>query len=76
MPQTGRNAQNLVLAEDQKEFQQGQSRSRKQRMSENIFDPDAALAFTGSAARYGGTNQPVVGYGRRNPNETNGRKRS
>jgi len=72
-PKTGRHANNIILTEDQKEFSRRPQRSRKGRRMENAFDPDAAMAFSGtwSAPR---NPTPPVGYGRRNPNETKGRQ--
>lgn len=72
-PKTGRHANNIILTEDQKEFSRRPQRSRKDRRMENAFDPDAAMAFSGtwSAPR---NPTPTVGYGRRNPNETKGRQ--
>ena len=69
-PQGGREAANIVLTEDQKEFTQRRARTRKERRAENAFDPDASVGF--SAARQTAQGPPV-GFGRRNPNETKGR---
>ncbi|CAG8839955.1 5707_t:CDS:2, partial [Gigaspora margarita] len=65
----GRNANNLILREDQKEYQKALKSHRKQK-EVDIFDPDyVPKLFIGSGSSTS-CGAPVIGYGRRNPNET------
>ncbi|KAF0514302.1 Nin one binding Zn-ribbon like-domain-containing protein [Gigaspora margarita] len=68
-PKSGRNANNLILREDQKEYQKALKSHRKQK-EVDIFDPDyVPKLFIGSGSSTS-CGAPVIGYGRRNPNET------
>ncbi|GBC05927.1 hypothetical protein RclHR1_06500009 [Rhizophagus clarus] len=77
-PKGGRNANNIILREDQKEYQKALKSQRKQKEID-IFDPDYIPdLLIGSSVSKSIT--PVIGYGRRNPNEarrgkTKGRKK-
>ncbi|RGB36542.1 Nin one binding Zn-ribbon like-domain-containing protein [Rhizophagus diaphanus] len=77
-PKGGRNASNIILREDQKEYQKALKNQRKQKEID-IFDPDyiPKLLIGPSNSK---SISPVIGYGRRNPNEarrgkTKGRKK-
>ncbi|CAG8566594.1 3769_t:CDS:2 [Diversispora eburnea] len=70
-PKGGRHANNLILREDQKEYQKALKLQRKQKRID-IFDPDYIPELfiksnSPSSLKYSGP--PVIGYGRRNPNE-------
>ncbi|CAG8823757.1 5949_t:CDS:2, partial [Racocetra persica] len=68
-PKGGRHANNLILREDQKEYQNALKSHRKQK-EVDIFDPDyVPKLFIGSGFSTS-CGVPVIGYGRRNPNET------
>ncbi|CAG8670229.1 10815_t:CDS:2 [Racocetra fulgida] len=67
-PKGGRQANNLILREDQKEYQNALKSHRKQK-EVDIFDPDyVPKLFIGSEFSTS-CGVPVIGYGRRNPNE-------
>lgn len=76
-PKGGRNASNIILREDQKEYQKALKNQRKQKEID-IFDLDyIPKLLIGSNSK---SISPVIGYGRRNPNEarrgkTKGRKK-
>ncbi|RHZ47774.1 hypothetical protein Glove_567g9 [Diversispora epigaea] len=76
-PKGGRHANNLILREDQKEYQKALKLQRKQKKID-IFDPDYIPELfiksnSPSSLKYSGP--PVIGYGRRNPNEARRRKK-
>ncbi|CAI2169687.1 2627_t:CDS:2 [Funneliformis geosporum] len=66
-PKSGRHANNLILREDQKEYQKALKNQRRQKEID-IFDPDyiPRLLIGSNLSK---SNTPVIGYGRRNPNE-------
>ncbi|KAG2224974.1 hypothetical protein INT45_000095 [Circinella minor] len=71
-PQGGRQINNIVLREDQREYVKAkQNRSKKGIL--DMFDPDfiPLAGKTGTDDRFGGNNMfgtDVIGFGRRNPN--------
>jgi RNA-binding protein NOB1 len=68
-PKTGREAGNLILREDQKEYQQGLKRAmhlKKKQEKLDVFDADFVHLGERKSMSSG---MPVIGYGRRNPNE-------
>ncbi|CAG8438264.1 581_t:CDS:2 [Ambispora leptoticha] len=71
-PKGGRKPNNLILREDQPEYQKAIKAHRKQKIVD-IFDPDYVpklLLGSSSNSKSFPSGPPVIGYGRRNPNET------
>ncbi|CAG8535726.1 9740_t:CDS:2 [Funneliformis mosseae] len=66
-PKSSRHVKNLILREDQKEYQKALKDQRRQKEID-IFDPDyiPRLLIGSNLSK---SNTPVIGYGRRNPNE-------
>jgi len=70
----GKKQKDLILREDQKEFQDGMRRWLRYR-EKSALDPDYAadgLLYGGKAAAHRFA-EPMIGYGRKNPNVTNRR---
>ncbi|EGF81804.1 hypothetical protein BATDEDRAFT_10084 [Batrachochytrium dendrobatidis JAM81] len=84
-PKTGRNANNLIVCEDQKEYQralQQKQRRDKQLLNQDSMSLDSAiLGSIGHKNSDGGpslltkSGMPLVGYGHRNVNASRGRRR-
>ena len=74
-PQGGKNAKNLVLREDQQEYQRALRAHRKQK-TVDIFDPDYVPNLLIGASPPAAVGPPIIGYGKRNPNERRGRGKS
>jgi RNA-binding protein NOB1 len=79
MPKAGRGGNTVLLREDQKEYQQAmKSYQRQEKRAAKMTDLDAiddrlatvfgGLTFKG-AAKLEMPSQPVIGFGRRNPNQ-------
>ncbi|CAG8515646.1 8431_t:CDS:2 [Paraglomus occultum] len=73
--QGGRKAKNLVLREDQNEYQRALRAHQKQKKVD-IFDPDYVPNLLIGAGPHATVGPPIIGYGRRNPNERRGRGKS
>ncbi|CAG8724438.1 3491_t:CDS:2, partial [Acaulospora colombiana] len=67
-PKGGRHANNLILREDQKEYQRALKHQRKQK-EVDIFDPDYIPKLMIGSIPSVAAGPPIIGYGRRNPNE-------
>ncbi|KAJ3086608.1 Nin1 binding protein [Quaeritorhiza haematococci] len=76
VPKGGRKNQDIILTEDQREYQKAlQQHKRYQKKAvNNLFDPDfVPLQSRGSEkGGIGGwnANGPIIGFGRKNPNES------
>jgi RNA-binding protein NOB1 len=75
LPKGGKKANDIILREDQKEYQRALKTAavkKKQMASIDLFDPDYSL-MEGSLRtfNYG----PQIGYGRKNPNESRRKRR-
>lgn len=71
----GRNANNLILREDQNEHHKAlmlKKRFEKKSLNHDA-DIDSFLLF--GAKQLTAAGNPVIGYGRKNPNEVRGRRR-
>ncbi|CAG8439831.1 11424_t:CDS:2 [Cetraspora pellucida] len=68
-PKGGRHANNLILREDQKEYQNALKSHRKQK-EVDIFDPDYVPKLLIGSDFSTSHGAPMIGYGRRNPNES------
>ncbi|RIA82016.1 Nin one binding Zn-ribbon like-domain-containing protein [Glomus cerebriforme] len=66
-PKGGRHANNIILREDQKEYQKA-LKSQKKQKEIDIFDPDYVPKLL-IGSNISKSINPVIGYGRRNPNE-------
>ncbi|EXX71105.1 Nob1p [Rhizophagus irregularis DAOM 197198w] len=64
-PKSGRNANNIILREDQKEYQKALKNQRKQKEID-IFDPDYIPKLLIGISNSNSIS-PVIGYGRRKP---------
>ena len=66
MPKTkgGKHCKDMIYREDQKEYANA-LRKRGNKTKASILDPNRVLDTTGRDL----LNGPVIGYGRRNPNE-------
>ncbi|KAJ3332224.1 Nin1 binding protein [Kappamyces sp. JEL0680] len=76
-PKGGRHSQNLILREDQNEHHKAlllQKRFEKKVHSQEA-DMDSLLFFGQSMAGLSVKGTPIIGYGRKNPNEVRGRRR-
>ncbi|KAH8925272.1 hypothetical protein BT69DRAFT_1332331 [Atractiella rhizophila] len=78
-PKGGR-AENIILREDQKEFQRGVKkeniRKKKEEKARDRGDLDETEWVFGGEKKWNSTaGMPVVGYGRKNPNEAKKRRR-
>lgn len=83
MPKGGRNNNNLMLREDQAEYQRGmktfnrESKKAAKGVSLDVVDDRLSSLFGGMALRvegqakayFDGVSPPLIGYGRRNPNQ-------
>ncbi|CAG8478127.1 13675_t:CDS:2 [Acaulospora morrowiae] len=68
-PKGGRHANNIILREDQKEYQRALKQHRKKK-EVDIFDPDYVPQLMIGSTFSMSSGPPVIGYGRRNPNES------
>ncbi|CAG8609415.1 5965_t:CDS:2 [Ambispora gerdemannii] len=68
-PKGGRNPNNLILREDQPEYQKAIKAHRKQKIVD-IFNPDYVPKMLIGSPANNKAGPPVIGHGRRNPNET------
>jgi RNA-binding protein NOB1 len=76
-PQGGTKANNIVLREDQKEYQKAMNSRRKQKQV-NAFDPDFMPSFNMNPGKQINSNMygtDVIGFGRKNPNAAGRRRR-
>jgi RNA-binding protein NOB1 len=79
IPETkgGRHSNDLILREDQREYAkvlQLKKRVDKKALNYDI-GVDSLVAFSGNASRLSAAGAPVIGFGRRNPNQVSGRRR-
>ncbi|KAJ3249856.1 Nin1 binding protein [Boothiomyces macroporosus] len=76
-PKGGRNSKDLILREDQNEHLK--ALAAKKRLDKKALNQDVTmdelLAFGQPGARLSATGNPVIGYGRKNPNDVRNRKK-
>ncbi|KAG9288304.1 hypothetical protein G9A89_021335 [Geosiphon pyriformis] len=68
-PKSGHNSNNLILREDQIEYQRALKTYRRQKVID-IFDPDYIPRLLIGSGKSISSGPPVIGYGRKNPNES------
>jgi RNA-binding protein NOB1 len=71
-PKGGRST-NLILREDQKEYTR--ALNTKKRLDKKIMNQEMGVAELFGDSRLSSTGDPIIGFGRKNPNEVRGRRR-